>query len=450
MTFRTESRIGRTTAATGTRTRYATTRTTAVVGAVLWSTRLRRTLVRLGRRLRRIVLDVVTPAGWTALTLALGGTIAGLAFGWPDLAVAGVAALVLLALAVPFLFGAGEYRTDLHLTDERVVAGSEVVGTVRVTNVGSRTALPARLDIPVGVGLVEVEVPLLRPGSEFVEQLVVPAYRRGIVAVGPATSVRGDPVGVLRRARTWTDRSELFVHPRTISVPSTSAGFIRDLEGTPTTELVDSDISFHAIRDYAPGDSQRHIHWKSTAKTGALMVRQYEESKRSRIALLLDRRTDSYADADEFEMAVSVVGSLGVRAIRDGRDVTVMTGGEVPELVAESVTTADTLRTVTPRSLLDGLSGVELSLATPRLEPVCDVAVRDVAGMSLAMIVTGSNMGIRRLRAASLSFPGTIGVVAVLCDPQSEPSVRVVGELTIITIGMLTDLAHLMARGAAA
>ena len=42
-----------------------------------------------------------------------------------------------------------------------------------------------------------------------------------------------------------------------------------------------------ALREYQPGDDLRHVHWKSTAKTGRLMVRQYEESRRSRMAVVL-------------------------------------------------------------------------------------------------------------------------------------------------------------------
>ena len=133
-------------------------------------------------------------------------------------------------------------------------------------------------------------MPLLRPGHTVAQPLEIPALRRGIVTVGPATTVRSDPIGLLRREHAFEDVHELYVHPRTTALPSTSAGLIRDLEGNPTRRLVDADMSFHAIREYAPGDSRRQIHWKSTAKTGQLMVRQYEESRRSRMAVVLARR----------------------------------------------------------------------------------------------------------------------------------------------------------------
>ena len=52
------------------------------------------------------------------------------------------------------------------------------------------------------------------------------------------------------------------------------------------------------------------------------MVRQYEESRRSRMLIALATAETEFANEDEFELAVSAVGSLGVRGIRDGRDVT--------------------------------------------------------------------------------------------------------------------------------
>ena len=195
----------------------------------------------------------VRPAGVLVLIAATLGLGIGIAFGWVEWMVAGAIALLLAVMCVPFLFGARSYDVDLVLAHERVVAGDGVTGEIVVRNDGRRVALPGRLDIPVGAGLVEFGVPLLRPGHTVAQPLEIPALRRGIVTVGPATTVRSDPIGLLRREHAFEDVHELYVHPRTTSIPSTSAGLIRDLEGNPTRRLVDADMSFHAIREYAPG-----------------------------------------------------------------------------------------------------------------------------------------------------------------------------------------------------
>ena len=325
MSLPSESRLTRTVGSTGTahaRTRYATARSTtelAVRGDRAW--RRARTAIVAGWR---GVSETVTAAGWLLLTAAVAGIGLGVAFGWVEFAVAGSIAAALLVLSVPFLFSARAYDVDLGLGHDRVVAGMHVEGTLRVTNIGRGIALPGRIDVPVGEGLVDVYVPLLRHGHEHVQQVVVPAERRGVITVGPARTVRGDPLGILKREATWDDTHTLYVHPVTTALHSTSTGFIRDLEGQSSRTIVDADISFHALREYVPGDSQRQIHWKSTAKTGTLMVRQYEESRRSRMIIALALGEGEYGTDDEFELAVSAAGSIGIRGIRDGRDVDVV------------------------------------------------------------------------------------------------------------------------------
>src|SRR5699024_9984886 len=83
----------------------------------------------------------------------------------------------------------------------------------------------------------------------------------------------------------------------------------RDLEGTPSSDLSSSDIAFHALRDYAPGDDRSHVHWRTTARTGKLMVRQFEETRRSHVVVALDDLAEHYASDEEFELAVSAAAS---------------------------------------------------------------------------------------------------------------------------------------------
>ena len=81
----------------------------------------------------------------------------------------------------------------------------------------------------------------------------------------------------------------------------------------PTTDLSSADVSFHALRDYVPGDDRRHIHWKTTARTNKLMVRQFEETRRAHLAISLSINTEEYASEDEFELAISAAASIGRR-----------------------------------------------------------------------------------------------------------------------------------------
>jgi hypothetical protein len=435
--------------ATHTRTVLQTRRDSAVVSAVVVSLRVVTVVRRWAKQAFSLTMRTVTTAGWLTIAAASAGLLVGIGFGWAEWVVAGLAALVLVTSALPFLLGQPDYQVELSISDQRVVAGSQVDGTVRVVNAGHRVALPGRLEVPVGAGLLELVLPLLRPGRGHVEALVVPAQRRGIVVVGPVTAVRADPVGVFRRELAFADVHQLYVHPETVRVPSTSIGLVRDLEGAPTRQLVDSDVSFHAIRPYVPGDSRRQIHWKSTAKTGTLMVRQYEESRRSRLAVILSCAEEEYTDSDEFELAVSAAASIGVQAIRDGRDLEMIASAEVPGMLRARARTVHTLPTTSARMLLDACCGVNQVASSTPLTEVCSVAAESVEQLSLAVVVCGAPVGLRELRQAALAFPADAAVLAVVCDESAPPSMRRFGSMAVLRIGVLADLTQLLVRGAA-
>ena len=454
----TEPRLTRTSAPTGAEVSSgapsSTTRMTSargsrrIVGALVWWTRVWRLL---WARLAAAVgwaARTVRPAGVLVVVAATVGLGIGIAFGWVEWMVAGAIALVLLAMCAPFLFGARSYHVDLVLGYERVVAGEGVTGEIVVRNDGRRVALPGRLDIAVGDGLVEFGVPLLRPAHTIAQPLEIPALRRGIVTIGPATTVRSDPIGLLRREHAFADVHQLYVHPRTTAIPSTSAGLIRDLEGNPTRRLVDADMSFHAIREYAPGDGRRQIHWKSTAKTGQLMVRQYEESRRSRMAVVLSVAEREFADSDEFELAVSCAASLGLRAVADARDVDIVTGSEIPRVVRGRLRAIAHIPAGSRRTMLDAFSAVDLLGNTMAVADVCRLAAEANERLSIAFIVVGSRVPLTRLRQAALGFPADTAVVAVICDESAHPRMRALSGLTVLTVGTLDDLSGLLVRGA--
>jgi len=446
-----DSRLTRTAAhtLTGDRTEVTSARGRALVGAALRASRAwratRAALITAFRWCRR----TVRPAGLLAFVTATVGLGAGLLFGWVELMVAGVAALVLLTLSVPFLFQARSYEVGLTLAHERIVAGHGVRASVVVRNTGRRVALPGRIDVPVGAGLVEYGVPLLRAGAASEQILELPPQPRGIVRIGPATTVRSDPIGLLRREHAFDAAHDLFVHPQTVPVPSSSAGLIRDLDGSPTRRLVDADISFHAIREYAPGDARRQVHWKSTAKTGRLMVRQYEESRRSRMAVVLGLAEPEYGSDAEFELAVSAAASLSVRAVHDARDLDIVVGAEIPRVVRGRLRAIRHIPTASPRVVLDGFSGVDRLANTMAFADVCRLASEANEHLSIAVMIAGSHVGIAKLRSAALAFPADSAIVAIVCDERAHPRTQVLGDLTIVTVGTLDDLSGLLLRGAA-
>lgn len=418
----------------------------AVVSVVRF-TRSTRVVVRAGARR---IAAVVTPLGWTTAVFVPVAFVGGYTLGWLELVAIAWAGIVLLVVAALYLIGRAELTVTLTAAHSRVVVGERVVGGVSVENLSRHRVLGTTLEVPVGGAIAELTMPSLRRGGVFFQEFVVPTERRGIVQVGPVRTVRADPIGLVRRELVWSGQEELFVHPRTIAIPSTSTGFIRDLEGKPTRDLSDSDVSFHALREYQPGDERRYIHWKSTAKTGRYMVRQFEETRRSHLVAALSLAEADYASDEEFELAVSATGSLGVQAIRDARTVSVVVSEKTPEFAKRKVYAVKPLSTVTRSRLLDDLAVIEASRTALRIAEVARVTAEGVAGISVAFLVCGSGASAADLRAASAKFPIGVEVVAIVCDPASIPGLRRMAGLSVFTIGYLEDLQKSLARSAAA
>jgi uncharacterized protein (DUF58 family) len=411
-----------------------------------------RTLRRARRALARAwsaVTAVVTPLGWAVAVLAIAGLAAGYALGWTEFVVIGWAAVIAAAVAALFLIGRIRHGVTLHLADDRVVVGATAVGQLTIGNPGLRLLPAITVDVPVGEAALDVPVPPLAPRQQIEELFRVPATRRGVFSVGPARATRRDPLGLVRREHAWTDASALYVHPLTVSVPSLSTGFVRDLEGSPTRDLTSDDVSFHALREYAPGDERRSIHWRSTAKTGRFMVRQYEETRRSHLMVALSARADEYASDEEFELAVSVAASLGVRAIRDTRTVSVVTGEVTPEFSRRTVRSVRAFASVTPTRLLDDLAAVELEDRALDLAATARAAADTIGGISLAFLVCGSATEPAAIREAARQLPLGVDVVAIVCESEGVPAQRVSAGLTVVTIGYLDDLRPALNRAVA-
>ncbi|MFC9559689.1 DUF58 domain-containing protein [Agromyces sp. NPDC056965] len=398
-------------------------------------------------RAARMVQGVVTPLGWSVIVVAVLALIGGYTWGWLELIALGWGLAVLAAAASVWLIGRGAGTIQLVLPSPRVVVGEPAEARLIAANPGRRRFGGVQLELPVGRRIVERVLPGLPRGGVFDEQFAIPTERRGVVPVGPARTVRADPIGLMRREYVWSETAELHVHPRTVPINALSTGFIRDLEGTPTRDLTASDIAFHALREYLPGDDRRFIHWRSSAKTGTFMVRQFEETRRSRLMVLLDLDPGAYVDAAEFELAVSAAASVGARAIRDARTVSFVVSGGRREAGAVRSAMRE-LPTVSRDRLLDALCLVETEADAVMLPDVARAAAETLAGVSLAFIVTGTARGVAPLRAAATRLPPGVESVAVLCSPEGEASARTIAGLTVFRIGYLEDLRAMLARTA--
>lgn len=333
---------------------------------------------RMGGALGRAAgpLRILTPAGRAALVTGAVAALVAATAGWVEAcAIAWCCAVVLLAalvqVAVP-----SPHAVALHLSNRRVVAGQTAIGEIAVTNRRARRAGAGVIELPIGAGAGQILVPPLAGHETWNEVFSVVTRRRGLIRIGPAHAVRADALGLVRRVSTWDNPETLHVHPRTVRVPFEATGFQLDVEGVVTAKLSSSDVAFHALRDYEPGDDRRHVHWASSARLGRLVVRQFEETRRSHHLLVLDTRSGAWP-RDDFETAVSVAASLALADMTRSR--TVWLRGR-----------AGWLPTSAPVGLMDALA--ELEPDDAGADPLADVVRRAVAehpDLSALTVVVG-------------------------------------------------------------
>lgn len=381
-----------------------------------------------------VKLGVVSRPGWICLAVMVAALTLGLALGWRELWAAACVLGVLFLAAVGFVLGKARYEVTIDLASKRVVVGEQAVGRLLVRNPGTRAIAPAHVELPVGRGLATFQVPRLGGGEELEELFTVPTQRRAVLQLGPVRSVKSDPLHLLRCAGGLNEPTELYVHPRIVQLTNSSTGLLRDLEGIAKQNISNDDISFHALRQYAPGDDRRHIHWKSSARAQNLMVRQFEETRRSQLAILLASRPSEYAEPDEFELAVSIAGSVGVQALADGKAITLL--GPHRAMARH-----------TKGQLLDGLSAVELNDRARPLHEQAGTIAAHAPGASIVVLVAGSRVGPEDLTRASSRLPMAAHRLAVTVNPNSGLRRRTSGDLTLLTVPTLEDLGAALRKG---
>lgn len=371
------------------------------------------------------VVAAVTPLGWALLFGGIAVGLIGWNRGWIEFRSLGVMALVVLVIGALLTLRRSELTATISLHRPRVQVGDEALGAVLIRPAGQRGSGGSDLELPVGKARANFRVEALKADEEHEELFAVPTRRRGVVAIGPVRSVQSDPIGVVSRDRQLTELVEVFVHPKIVNVEAGAVGMLKDIEGITTANLSSSDVSFHALREYVPGDDRRAVHWRTTARTGKLIVRQFEETMRAHLLIMLSNRVADYKDPADFELAVSVAASLGVAALRNDRRVSLHTSqGEV----------------VFPSTLgfLDELCRVELVERGGNAREVALEAGAE-SGISVAGFITGAQDP-PELRRAQLALPPSINSFAMRCDHTLTVARRKVGALTVLDLANLDEL----------
>ena len=399
----------------------------------------------LGRLLRP--LRVLTPSGRFVLLLAVVGLGVGLLAGYAELRLLGLLGLFVLLIALGLVRLPVRVKARLELRPDRTTAGEPAAGVLHAVNNGGVTLRHPLADIALddyAAPAASIRLPVLEPGLPTATRFGLAPMDRGVRRVGPATTRRTDPLGLVVRRAPMAAPVELYVRPRMVGVDHLGPGYVRDLEGRPSDEISMSDLSFHALREYVQGDDLRHVHWRSSARAGQLYVRQYHDTRRSHAVLLVDDSVAGYGAGygaasgdgsgprrnDEHELALSVAASLAVRLSQDDVDLTFGCG---PERVSGPTS-----------RVLDATCRAALGSPGERLVDAARRLARLAPDASQLVVVSGRALDPLEVRRAQTEFSSDVRHLVIRADLSPEPTAAP----GMVTVNDLDDLPRLLAAAA--
>ncbi|HEY4019896.1 MAG TPA: DUF58 domain-containing protein [Pseudonocardiaceae bacterium] len=345
----------------------------------------------------------------------LGGSIVlgigGVVLGYPSLTLLGTAAFGSVVAAVLVATRRPHVVVSRQVYPDRVQRGGRAVAQLRVHNTGARWQSEFTALDRVGHGLRSVTVRALPPNGDAVYHYDLPTDVRGRHEVGPLTVHRADPLGLGRSRLTEGDTATLWVHPRVHPIRAFTAGLPRHHhEGRSTDRSLGGSLDLREVREYVPGDEIRHLHWKATARTGQLMVRDYVDPNQPKFTVLLDSRPSRM-----FEDAVELTASLAAAAAGEGHRCRLVTtcGVDLPTNGAPGAV----------RELLDLLC--LLPPADPGALPLVPDALREGSGGSMVTVLTTmSTSDQSALALLRQRYPGMVAIALGGRRPVDIPGVR--------------------------
>lgn len=286
-----------------------------------------------------------------------------------------------------------------HLSPSMVRAGQAATVTLRIAN-------PERA--PRGYLMLEDTLPFalgarprfvlagVRRGWQQDVAYQVRSDVRGRFELGPLTVRSSDPFGLVEIPRSFRVITPLVVTPRVVPLAALGARGRQDPSGDRRAGLAArGQAEDSSVRDYRIGDDLRRVHWRSSARTGELMVRREEQHSRASAVIVLDDRAVAHAGhgaASSLEAAVTVAASAAAHFSQQGWSVTLLT------------TSGTRIAARTAAELTQVMSALACTTLHPATEVEASV-VHQVGRGSLVLVVWGRTQpadqpALRRLAAS--------------------------------------------------
>ena len=266
----------------------------------------------------------ITRQGWVAVGSGAASIVIARVFGILELFVIGVGffAAVLVAVAI-VIVRRPRLRGGRWIHPMVMVAGDVGRVDIRIEHLGALPSVSFDLSETVGRPravpyTARLPVPSMAGRAFTTTGYELTTTSRGIVRLGPLIVEHRDPLGIARTRTLLLDVDEVFVAPRSylLDMPQLGQGVLGAHLLAMARRLGPGE--FHGLREYVDGDEPRSIHWKASARSEQLLVKEHTTEGLRRCTVALDASTNGYSDPEAFERAVTVAASLVHSADRAG------------------------------------------------------------------------------------------------------------------------------------
>ena len=192
------------------------------------------------------------------------------------------------------------------------------------------TEVQEKSDMPEHGGEMVISLPRASYGEWTLKTLCL---QRGKYSLGPLAIVSSDPLGLFQKTRWFGEAQPFTVYPSIVELPNFAVPS-SDLPGDATSRQHTQVVTPAAagIRDYMPGDSYSRVHWRTTARMGKLMVKEFEQEESAKVWIVLDMEEGPHRgsgpDSSE-ECAVTAAASIADKYLQQGLPVGITAVGDI-------------------------------------------------------------------------------------------------------------------------
>ena len=295
----------------------------------------------------------------------------------------------------------------------------EALVDVSLSNTSKGTRLSIQID-DAHLSPTRLFAPILGPGELTEIASLRVARRRGLFENTPITISTTAPFGVARRKR------QIAVEGATLVLPVVSElGELAFIQPAPALDTAIHTVprrgqgpEYLGVREYRTGDSMRHVHWPSTARTGTIMVREFEQETTRRLAIVVDSSRDCGQEWTPLDRSCSAVASIALAASARGQGARLIASGEAGTEILARAESGELLRKLAllvPDGLSDFarvVSGLGAELRGVQTVVLVFPTWRANSAESLAPAVRALGEKVAR-----------VVVLAVVVDPDEAPGV---------------------------